>query len=497
MTHGRNRIAWLHSSPPTEFRELAEGLGFLFVSPEEAQDDDALGQLLAIMLPTAALTSVATKAFVDACDRGVLCLVVAKSPDEFAAFSAILDEKATQSSHQLDFVRVIQDNPYQLLRACMGHQPGPSPNRSLVINPAEPPSTPCLLLKRAFSEFHRIDLESLEGGRSGGTVWRIDAFKNDGQPSEPFLAKIGDPRALQHERDAFEAWVRHRVPFPCQPPLIKSKCLRGAHTAILTSMFVTRAQRLDEYVKAVQAPELAIAGLFVGALKCWRAVKVAQRLPLGRMQVDQARSGMRGGVLPQESSLAEAHECAKQINPAVPSPDALYKQLSDLPAIAYGECLGHGDLNSRNAFVRASGLDVVLIDFSHVDRMPASRDPSRLEVSLAFDTGDRKIGFLRDDQLEQLYTAPLLPAASMETRDGRIAAIRQLRTQVGGEHVRSDEYELMTSCHLLRFARSVRGEGPNTAATVSPDDVRRLKARAYLCAALLVHHLQTNAAPGA
>ena len=149
------------------------------------------------------------------------------------------------------------------------------------------------------------------------------------------------------------------------------------------------------------------------------------------------------------------------------------------------QCVVHGDLNARNLFVTWSGNQIVLIDFSHAGS-PAylSRDPSRLEVSIAFDVArvdaeHQRVEYLGFDELRGLYQSPLLPCISKPRRqDGRIEAIHQIRRHVMGEGIGNEEYSTTTACHLLRFARNPRdNETPERA---------RLRALSYRLASGLI-----------
>lgn len=509
----RNRIVWLGDPPARDIVNAFRSWGFELVDSGEFNDDKKLGNLLAVFIPAGLLAKVSTQRLIAALDNGVVCRVVAHGASqrrslEMAGAQFELDIRARQAGHPLDAIRRVPANVHQLIRECIEYGESTAPNVELRISCDKPKfkdAASDVLLRRFFCGFHEIMMENLDGGRSGtGRVWRVDARHENGREAEPFLVKIGKrldedlalsewakPPAgpLHTERDMYEVEVRNYVPFACRPSLAKGGYLEGANTVLLASMFVSRAQRLDDYVRALQSPEIALTGLFVGAMKNWRVTRSEQTGRLGQMYVED---NTEGRVLPRDIALLDhAHLLARKLDESVPTPVDLLRTLSSIKPIRFFECHGHGDLHSRNVFVRAGGTDVVLIDFPYAGPMRASRDPARLEVNLAFDVCDQKQRFLDDLMLHALYKPPLLPClAERDARDGRIAGIRHVRGHVAGEGIERPEYELSVACHLLRYARQASMKKPNTAVEVaealnSPAELR-LRGTAYLLAVQLI-----------
>lgn len=486
----RNRIVWLDRQAPKEIEALAQEWAFELADSSEFRSKTGLGGLLAVFIPTAVLTSIAPSDLLNASNHGVLCIVVTKGSGESASFEAAaadgeLRDKERRFGCDLSFVRVMPAEPSTLLRECLRHEGGSSPNIELkIVNGDNLDADATSLIQRVFASFHEVTLRRLDGGRSGsGDVWQVDASKADGRCAEPFIIKIGDREALMQERDQYDNCVRHYVPFPCRPSLMKGGTLRSARKAILSSMFVTRAQRFDDYVRSVHCPELAITALFVSAMRTWRATRQKGRGALGVVYADDEGPTR---VLPRDPHrLYAAYRLAQA--ESVLDPCDLFKLLRDIPPTDYHDCWGHGDLNARNAFVRSGGADVVLIDFSHVSFMPASRDPARLEVCLAFDIAAHNREFIDDCTLRELYRQPIIPCEPTRGQsDGRLAAIRQIRCHVAGEGISRSEYEVSVAVHLLRYAREASIEQPNTAieiaGAVGSDEELRLRRTAYVCA---------------
>lgn len=503
----RRQIVWLGREELEGFAGAAEERDLLF-SPQPASEFDPHAETLrAVLLPVGELRASLIK-LVAAADSGALCIVIAKGATGFAAASGIINELDTAQG--LGFISVKSGDRLELLRAVNNHDPGPAPKLGLAIDGDVPSDKSAqLLLKRAFADCSEIRVRKLVGGRSSADgIWRVAAKHADGRFCEPFIAKIGPNIDVSEERQKYQSFVRDFVAFPFRPALMKSGFIRGAQKSFLGSTFVGRAQRLDEYVCAVRDPQLAISALFDGPLRNWRAAFEMKRAALGRYYVeeatpskniiaqDSATGRISRALLPSVNRLEDAHYLASLVDQDTPTPAQLYKMLSDLPETQYRESVGHGDLNARNAFVRLNGLDVVLIDFTHVNRMPESRDPSRLEVNLAFDVGNDVTGMLPDDTLRELYRPPLLPCRHRtDPNDGRVAAIRQIRCHTAGEGVGNEEYEITTACHLLRYARKVDGFG-NTANCLDkshdgPETIR-LRRTSYMLAAALIRQLHDS-----
>jgi hypothetical protein len=153
--------------------------------------------------------------------------------------------------------------------------------------------------------------------------------------------------------------------------------------------------------------------------------------------------------------------------------------LHALPKTPVSVCQAHGDLHTRNIFVRRNSLDVLLIDFAGAHSIgPSSRDPATLDVMLAFDVPDRNNKFPTTPNLRVLYTPPLLPPSRLRSDagrlDSRIEAIRRVRMHVSGEGMSTQEYEITVACCLLRFARLTDPAGTSATKTIN-----RLKGLAY------------------
>jgi hypothetical protein len=344
---------------------------------------------------------------------------------------------------------VTRDDFARVLRS---HQPGPPADPNLTL-PHEGHTqdynhyeSDAILLQRAFSGFTRITLTPEEGGHSKDCfVWRIKASR-DSDTCEPFVAKVAKRGDLEEEFRTYCDWVRNSIPFPFRAPLLEAQFVKGATRAILVSAFVNRSQRLDKYLAAASSPELVMVSLFEEALGNWRRAATSEPASLAKAS----------SLLPDpkglSASFTNAHKRCKQLL----TPSQIWDQLDKLPVKEHLICRVHGDLNIRNVFVRWNTTDTVLIDFSRSgSRGSLARDPSKLDTSISLTARDIEGRLLPPKVLRQLYQGRLLPPrnfATIEVEDSRIDAIRQIRRHAGGEGITSDEYEILTICHLLRFA---------------------------------------------
>ncbi|MGA8274282.1 MAG: hypothetical protein WB919_22175 [Candidatus Sulfotelmatobacter sp.] len=456
----------------------------MIVSAVDEEANKALGRLLRLASTSRII------------DYGVL--LAAASRNSSTAYT-LQNDLRNRTNQLIAALGLTTDGFARVLRA---HQAGPSANQRLSAplsghvkyDPPEDYELDSILLRRAFDGFARVQLSSQDGGYSKDCkVWKIEAYTDTGR-CQPFVAKAARRADLQSEFETYCAFVRDFVPFPFRAPVLENRFVKGSSRAVLVSAFISRSQRLESYLAAATNPELVIVSLFDGALGTWRRNSEKQRLSLGRFYVQQykalADSGMpreereKKALLPDPSSLDTAHKNALKMNKKLPAPSEVWHKLENLAEGDHFFCLIHGDLNIRNVFVRWNTIDTILIDFSHSGvKESMARDPAKLETSIALTARDTKNKLLSMAALRNLYGTRLLPPRDFEEGDGRIEAIRQIRRHVGGEGVSSEEYELLTLCHFLRFAC----EPANNQRNSPPMEKRR--ALSYMVACGLLENL--------
>lgn len=383
--------------------------------------------------------------------------------------------------------------PSELAQACLEHEPGRAARAGLVIEQKRTEHQfPVRLLQRAFSEFTKLRISPLQGGRSRASgVWKVHAQDYSQGQVEPFVVKSGKIGEISDEIGNAVEMVADRTPFPFYCPVLLDRCVTGATQRLVVSRFIDRATRFDDYLEQYSAA-LAISALFDGPLRSWRAPdnqKESGPVKIGELYKEYwAIPDVSGGAV-----LEPAYRQAKERAPGrLESPAQLLTRLFSAPPIRCKLCISHGDLHARNIFVRHNSLDVILIDYAKVHpASPMSRDPATLDVALGFDVCDDKkphIVPLPEKALLRLYTSPLFAYKHTGAATHRVEAIGRVRTEAR-THCSPEEYDLSVACCLLRFARL-----PPPAGSKMASQINRLRGLAYTCAARITRSV-TSAPP--
>jgi hypothetical protein len=500
----RATVLWVGRQIPEDLRIVASVLGLKLANPRINKIDSTAPDLHSVLVSMDDLGDLKAQGRLmhllskNPLDYGVMLGIVSADFDGAARLQTRVLESAAAIGLEPESIRVVRPTVEDLSQLLRSHDPGPAADESIQIKQKRGASsiarTDEILLRRAFHGFTHLELFEETGGRSEACcVWRVDAYHGP-HSREPFVAKAAKRRALETERDTYNEFVLDRIPFPFRAPLIESRFVKGMSRALLVSMFVDRAQRLDRYLATATSPELVITSLFTSALQNWRgSMRLVRDKTIGAIYVDRqktpetpaqaAHAGTR--LLPNPLTLGAAFERAKGRHKKLLAPTELWRLLGTAGRIDFHVAPVHGDLNVRNVFVRWNSVDAVLIDFSHSGQEdPLARDPAKLDVSIALTARDGKNHFMPNTALSELYRHPLLPPRNFKVVDGRTAAIRQIRRQAGGEGITPVEYEILVACHLLRYASAPKDGG---------DDREKQRAIAYALASdLIVRHAQTT-----
>jgi len=414
-----------------------------------------------------------------AADAGALIAVTIARETDRAEANRLASETTSGAENRITTLNT--EPPHVIARRCADHDPGPAVNEALRIDDPGKCLSPAqrILLSRAFGDFHRLEVRQLAGGRSAASgVWRVTAYDRQDWECEPFAVKGGLCRAIKEEIRATLNNVAEYVPFPHRPPLAHDRCVEGIREALIVSMFVDRVTRFEEYI-LLGSPSLAVSALFDGPLRTWRRNrKRGEQIQLGTEYT-------RCGVLPKAERVLElddAYQAARRVNGALASPTDLLQRLAGKPKAAVDVCFPHGDLHTRNIFVRRNSSDVILIDFAGAKNpTPAARDLANLDVAIAFDVADKNGSFLSAEIIRLLYQCPLLPLGRVSQLDGRVEALARLRSHALGEGISAIEYEMTVACYMLAFARY-----PIPIDTANRDAVRAIKGLADEVAATMI-----------
>jgi len=303
------------------------------------------------------------------------------------------------------------------------------------------------LIGRAFNECSSVKLKHLARGHSRAKgPWIIDAQSRDGRSPVTFVMKTGPLGEIKKEIDVMQEACFNHIPFRHYPPVAPDRCVTGATKRAIVSMLVENAMTFEQYLRN-QTPGNKIAEILGGPLKLWRKVQSIEEVNMG--QLYQAR-----GVTPKEAWHMKKIWAATQENDAqVLKHNELYERFMSHDKVSAQYVQAHGDLHLRNILIHETG-EVLLIDFSESDRLPASYDPATLDVALAFDIPDQLAAeaSVSDAQRLELYSLPLLEGRATDDPNFRIAGVLVLRNQIR-ESVSEIEYELAIAARLMWWAR--------------------------------------------
>jgi hypothetical protein len=334
----RNRVVWVGRQIPDELTHVAGVLGLsveafrsldqldpraadlfaVFVSTQDEDEAKALGRLLRLSKSMHVL------------DYGVLLGAVSLDPKKAYRLQGDVRARTQLQVAALGLTRE------EFARALRSHQAGPAANTMLALpldgheqdyDPPENYELDSILLQRAFDGFVRLSMTPQPGGYSKDCkVWRIDAFNQAGR-CQPFVAKAARREDLQAEFETYCAFVRDAVPFPFRAPILEGRFVKGATRAILVSAFVSRSQRLDEYLATATSPELVMVSLFDGALGTWRRNVESESISLGHFYIEQHKAlaesstpeeRVKKALLPDPESLTEAFNRSNKATVGLP-----------------------------------------------------------------------------------------------------------------------------------------------------------------------------------
>ena len=327
---------------------------------------------------------------------------------------------------------------------------GPRPSYDLEIVGSALSSSAELLVRRAFHDCSRVELEQMSEGMSGVSAYRAYASVRDanlGPSPYPFFIKIGPRGKIVSEVQNYRGNALAYIPFHLGPRLIEQRCGLGAQLGLLVCDLVSDCLCLKDCAKFVGVP--AIASLFNRTLKAWHETS---KVSNGSLAAFLAPRLDKRPTIP-EARYAIAHELGARHDF-----DALRRlfALRDRPENVRVGAI-HGDLHATNVMVR--GIDAVLIDFeSQLNDQPLLIDPASLEAGLLVD------GFCNDDRtaadildsLRPLYTGDLLDWRASPHAATQSAwfydCVRQIRLHAKHLECAPDQYATALTCALLSKA---------------------------------------------
>ena len=449
------------------------------------QCDEGARAVLILPKNDAELSKALAHLLVPALDNGASFIAVI-SQDPYARASALCGPEAlakrlsikTNEAELLPvkLVSFQQGWEYKAAIICLTFDPGRAASKCSLDYPRSPEflvNAPDrqdeIIIQRAFNEFESINLEYLTGGQSGAKgPWLVSGQRPGGREFVKFVIKTGSIRRIKEEIDTMSTDCLNHIPFPHFPPLIADRCVVSSQKRAIVSMFVDRAILFENYI-LTHSPTLAIAALFDGPFRLWRA-GVGRPEPVKIGPLFQTR-----GIIPKNpEGLNIAWQEAKKCVSTVLSPAEMLDRLLNHAPVEVYKVVSHGDLHLRNIFVRQNNTEIILIDFSKSTEDPASREAATLDVSLAFDIPERERERPSNGLcLDLLYQTPLFGCHVTSQMCKRAEAIEQLRKQISNT-VSETEYRLAVASSLLWHAHN------------------RRNSIAYLCASRIIKTLEKS-----
>lgn len=326
------------------------------------------------------------------------------------------------------------------------HAPGPPLGN--VQFEGDDPGSARLLLSRAFGDFERARLRRLYGGSAAVFLVQIRAPDRN---YEPFIAKVDDRNKVLREIANYRENVELHVAFPHRPPILYDRCVDGSTKGVLVSWFASQAESLDRRLDGAFHHSF-IDNLFKSALCTWRSIRRDE--PNGQI----AEVYQVGGRLfdPNNYRLRQVYAQVAALHENVRPPDVVHRELLAMPRGPLQMCWSHGDLHTRNIFVRAAGNDTILLDFyATKGESHSARDPATLEVSIAFPdrpTDAPQATVVPEASLRALYRQGALNAPVDRDGNARVESILSIRELMRAANADPRQYDISLGIMLLSAA---------------------------------------------
>lgn len=390
---------------------------------------------------------------------GLVLYDLAPKPPVLSDLSQLLYIEAKELQRDFPRVNALYSDWERVAQWAAAHEPGPGQNYNLRINgplPEDPESL--ILLQRVFYRFSSVTLSTLNGGKSGASVWRVTPGDGDRVHRPlPFVVKLHTLEKIRLERSNC-LQVRDAVPQRLHAGFYEGMFIEGYRLGVVVYDLVDRAEPLRD-VLTVSNTERLITSLFEHTLAgFYGRARPATRPLMAEFDESKLKILRWSGDL----EAAGAHACEKL--PALTQVPELRHRLSSLPPVTFQEATVHGDLHVGNLFVPADSSDVVLIDYGSVRQdAPLVVDAACLEVSLSFPIGGtdaespRGLSSALPDEawLRATYRYPLSPTNVKPSsgNERRLAkALRAIRQMVHRRESDSIPYAIGVASCLLRYA---------------------------------------------
>ncbi len=379
--------------------------------------------------------------------------------------------------------------PPVLAETIARHDPGPIPQRGLVISVAqnrEPVrKADEILFRRAFPDCREITLVELGGGRSDARVFAVHktAISNVGLWPQPAFVKLDRNAKIEREYRNYRRYAASFIPFGLRPNV--QDLVVGSERSLLVGDFVDRSESLWELAQRNVAAS-SITALLEETLGGWRDQGYANNPIAGSV----AEAMQSAGIC--DPSRIKAYYVERAAEEGVHrSAEQLWSVLAGLDQL-YRRAPMHGDLHGDN--VRVRGGSAILIDLASVCEGPLTADLAGLETWLAFELPDNSPRDRYEDPewravVDGLYAPSAFLHPPGPCRPEKPLAwigtvVRQIRTMGIAIQSCPTEYQTAVAVQLLRRCQWLNDH---------PAD-RYRRAHAYRTAASLVADLEGKAA---
>lgn len=420
-----------------------------------------------------------------AIDHGLLIYVVADNDSIQEHVSEVMGKVAIDPGV---IRRTAPTIAHEIAERMARYDPGPGCNAALKIDLAddhEPLSLPDqTLLRRAFHDCKEVLIKGLSGGRSAN-VFSVYATLQEtivGPRPLPFFAKLDSRDKILRERQKYEQYATHFIPFNLRPNLDYGRCIIGSERGVLVGNFVERSESLWDVARRGQAQQ-AIHCLYNEALQNWRLQAFRRSQPPEQGAVANALRSVF-----KQAKVAGTHQDFGAARGITTSPLELWETLLGFSKQRYRRVPMHDDLHANN--VRVRGSDAILIDLLSVTDGPLTADFASLETWLAFELPPDADPGARDDPawravVDELYAPAAFAELPAPGHDASPFAwlhdcVRQIRTMALSTQTCETEYQTTVVIYLLR---RTMWEGD------SPAD-RFRRGYAYVTAARLIESLR-------
>ena len=449
----RAKVAWSGSNDTAEFKAQLDSLASFELVPVENE------QKLELELTTARAAVFEyggdTPLYIArirrikelAMENGVLIVLVNGSGVDSEAFQVVAnrifaDTPGPYGPESATFrpIREFQRNFCWASHEISVWRPGPPTSFSLKIHGDYDPKHE-KLLRRGFSDFVSIEVNHIQGGKSGANVYLVTPSE---QHRTPFIAKVDDTERIAAEADSYTKFVGETIGFNHRPNLDRARTIYTPRLSMLVEDFVERAKPVYEILRNSN-PAVIVSSIFEGALRNWRRDTSSRKVSLSREVVHLEKIlKLRAPVFFEAAGIAR-----KTLN----SPFDGEELLSACNSIEDQYCNWsriHGDLHAGNVYVGMGGSDVILIDFYKTGEGPCMLDLACLEVDIAFNREK-----LSHSLAMELYKSPLqLPSFQTSIGAGRLWLLDTLRAirRFALTDLDHRAYAFALACYLIRYA---------------------------------------------